>query len=217
MKGQKSRREPRNRRRKKCWYYVHRGKTLTYTQRSRPITFDTLIDHKAEGGAEEEESVREGEAAVEGIAGAIEEFRMPPEMLQRRVSARTNKNVPPLRLTYKATTQYVKELKCWSELEEMSPREQKLWRLAAEDEMRSLTDHQVWELVDLPTGRHAITCKWVFKGKLDGEGNLDSRKARLVARGFSPKFGEDFDETFAPVAKKRTQCECFSRWQHRRN
>lgn len=67
--------------------------------------------------------------------------------------------------------------------------------------MKSLNEHKVWELTDLPPGKKAITCKWVFKAKLDGEGLVHTYKARLVARGFSQHYGEDYDETFAPVVK----------------
>ncbi|KFD59147.1 hypothetical protein M514_28674, partial [Trichuris suis] len=41
--------------------------------------------------------------------------------------------------------------------------------------------------------------------KLDSQGRVHTYKAaRLVARGFSQKYGEDYDETFAPVVKHDT-------------
>ncbi|KFD59182.1 hypothetical protein M514_28639, partial [Trichuris suis] len=70
--------------------------------------------------------------------------------------------------------------------------------------MKSLKDYKVWELDDLPQGRKPISCKWAFKAKLDSQGRVHTYKARLVARGFSQKYSEDYDETFAPVVKHDT-------------
>ena len=59
-------------------------------------------------------------------------------------------------------------------------------------------------LTELPEGMKAIGCKWVFTLKRDAEGEIQRYKARLVAQGFSQKYGVDFDETFAPVVKHTT-------------
>ena len=61
-------------------------------------------------------------------------------------------------------------------------------------------DNQVWNLVDLPEGKKAIRNKWVFKRKMDMNGNMTTYKARLVAKGFSQIQEIDYDETFSPVA-----------------
>ncbi len=53
--------------------------------------------------------------------------------------------------------------------------------------------------VKLPEGREAISCRWVFKVKHDGCGKIERFKGRLVAKGYSQKYGIDFEETFAPV------------------
>ena len=58
-----------------------------------------------------------------------------------------------------------------------------------------------WELVDLPTGRKLIDCKWIFKVKKGSDGSVQRYKARLVAKGFAQKYGVDYDETFAPVVR----------------
>jgi hypothetical protein len=73
-----------------------------------------------------------------------------------------------------------------------------------ESEIRCLKQNGTWSLQELPEGKTAIGCKWVYKAKTDNEGNVTKYKARLVAQGFSQKFGEQYDEVFAPVAKPET-------------
>lgn len=76
------------------------------------------------------------------------------------------------------------------------------WIAAMNEELDSISNQNTFELSKLPPGRTAIGCKWVFK--LKNEPGGVRRKARLVAQGFSQKFGEDYDEVFAPVARATT-------------
>jgi hypothetical protein len=46
-----------------------------------------------------------------------------------------------------------------------------------------------------------VTSKWVYKIKHAVDGSVDKYKERFVARGFSQNEEEDYDETFAPVAR----------------
>ncbi|KAG5673868.1 hypothetical protein PVAND_003879 [Polypedilum vanderplanki] len=78
------------------------------------------------------------------------------------------------------------------------------WIAAMDQEIKSLCDNDAWCLVDLPVGRKAVGSKWVFKKKEDQEGNIIEYKARLVAQGYSQKYGEDYDEVFAPVTRSST-------------
>ena len=57
------------------------------------------------------------------------------------------------------------------------------------------------ELTELPKGRKAVGCKWVFKINRNADGSVEIYKARLVAQGFSQRYGVDYDETFSPVVR----------------
>ena len=75
------------------------------------------------------------------------------------------------------------------------------WQAAIDAELDSLEKNNVWDLVPLPEGRKVIGCKWVFKTKVSPDGTIDRHKARLVAQGYSQKYGLDYDETFCPVVR----------------
>ena len=70
--------------------------------------------------------------------------------------------------------------------------------------MRSLKDNDVWELVELPAERKAVGSKWVYKVNTGADGSVERYKARLVAQGFSQKYGTDYDETFCPVVRQES-------------
>ena len=76
------------------------------------------------------------------------------------------------------------------------------WIDAMNDEMKSMEDNSVWDLVELPKGSKPIGCKWIFKTKRDSKGNVKRYKAHLVAKGFTQKEGIDYKEIFSPVSTK---------------
>eukprot|EP01018_Ginkgo_biloba_P038757 Gb_28556 [translate_table: standard] len=74
-----------------------------------------------------------------------------------------------------------------------------IWIDVMQIEYNALLKNQTWHLVDLPQGKHAINCKWVYKTKFKVDGTIDKHKARLVTKGFAQIEGIDYEETFAPT------------------
>uniref|UniRef100_A0A151UGK9 Retrovirus-related Pol polyprotein from transposon TNT 1-94 n=1 Tax=Cajanus cajan TaxID=3821 RepID=A0A151UGK9_CAJCA len=76
------------------------------------------------------------------------------------------------------------------------------WLNAMKEELKSMEQNDVWDLVEFPEGCKRVGCKWVFKTKRDSDGNLEKYNARLVAKGFTKKNGINYKETFSPVSRK---------------
>ena len=53
------------------------------------------------------------------------------------------------------------------------------------DEMKSMKDNDVWDLVKLLEEAKSIGCKWIYKTKQDSKDNFERYKAYLVAKCFT--------------------------------
>lgn len=66
--------------------------------------------------------------------------------------------------------------------EAMESNDRKNWKAAIEEKLMSHEDNGTWKLVDLPHDKKAIKCKWVFKTKRNGNGEIVRYRARLVQK-----------------------------------
>jgi len=75
------------------------------------------------------------------------------------------------------------------------------WTIAMQEELNQFQWNDVWDLVPKPQQKNIIGTKWVFRNKLNEQGEVVRNKARLVAQGYSQQEGIDYTETFASVAR----------------
>jgi len=75
------------------------------------------------------------------------------------------------------------------------------WKKAMDDELKSLKENDVWDVIPKPVRRKIVASRWVFKAKGNAQGEVEHYKARLVAKGFSQILGQDYDEIFAPIVR----------------
>ena len=91
--------------------------------------------------------------------------------------------------------------------EAMNSEVREMWVKAINEELKSMKENNVWELMNRPkessSGKrpNIIDSKWVFKKKIDNEGYIQY-KARLVIRGFKDINSYDLKETYAPVLRE---------------
>jgi len=67
--------------------------------------------------------------------------------------------------------------------------------------MKAIERNNTWELINPPENVIPIGVKWVFKTKLNERGQVEKYKVRLVAKGYAQKYGINYTEVFAPIAR----------------
>jgi len=70
-----------------------------------------------------------------------------------------------------------------------------------QEELIQFQRNDVWDLVPKSQQKNIIGTKWVFRNKLNEQGEVVRNKARLVAQGYSEQEDIDYTEIFAPVAR----------------
>ena len=69
------------------------------------------------------------------------------------------------------------------------------------EELDQIEKNGTWELVPKPEDNNVIGTKWVFKNKINEQGEVVRNKVRLVCKGYSQQEWIDYEETYALVAR----------------
>ena len=56
-----------------------------------------------------------------------------------------------------------------------------VWIKAKDEEIHAIERNNTWDLVDLSDDKNCISVKWIYKTKLNADGDVEKYKARLVA------------------------------------
>ena len=75
------------------------------------------------------------------------------------------------------------------------------WVKAMEEELDQIEKNETWKLVPRLSNKNVIGTKWVFRNKMNEDGQVIRNKARLVCKVYAQIERIDFEETYAPVAR----------------
>ena len=178
---------------------------LNSTEKAKP-TVKPANEKNCIDVSDEESSESEEQKSVEVT---VNEPATPNAGVQSvRRSARHS--TPPERLTYvhpsdeedhAAVAMLADKAEPCSVEDALTSPEREYWRHAMKSELKSLLENDTWTLKELPKGRSALKCKWIFRLKPETGNQPTIYKARLVAKGYEQIHGVDYMETFSPVVK----------------
>ena len=81
------------------------------------------------------------------------------------------------------------------------------WKEAIQTELKSLAKQEVFgPVVQTPKVIKLVGYRWIFVQKQNEQNEIMQYKARLVAQGFSQRYGLDCEETYSPVMGATTFC-----------
>ena len=78
-----------------------------------------------------------------------------------------------------------------------------MWTRVKPSKKRLKKLRKKWTLVPRPKEKNVISIKWVFKNKLDKNGEITRNKARLVRKEYAQEEGLDYGETFSLVGRMK--------------
>lgn len=116
----------------------------------------------------------------------------PEENVGVRRSTRVNFGIPPVRYGYQCSDSSIEIPTTYDEAINSNNSDE--WKQAISKEITQLRKYKVFENVSFDSSRKVIPTKWIFTRKRDG-----TFKARLVACGYSQKYGIDYDQIASPT------------------
>jgi hypothetical protein len=69
------------------------------------------------------------------------------------------------------------------------------------EELDQMENNDTWEMVPTLKNKNVVGTKWVFRRKLNKDGQVTRDKTILVCKGYSQVEGIGFEELFSPVAR----------------
>ncbi len=94
------------------------------------------------------------------------------------------------------------ELRCVEDAIERNYNKQ--WANALAEEIKSLSNKYMFDVVMKPEGRQVEASRWAFLLMKNSQGQIVRHRARLVATGYFRTYAIEYAETYAPVAKFAT-------------
>lgn len=71
---------------------------------------------------------------------------------------------------------------------------EQFWKDSMDEEYESIMKNDVWDFLPIPKNKSMVTSKWILKIKHGIDGSIEKYKVRFIARGFSKKEGEYYDD-----------------------
>ncbi|KAL4383198.1 hypothetical protein GQ457_15G019300 [Hibiscus cannabinus] len=172
---------------KKGYYFYNPKEKKVFVARTRDFLEKEFLLNKGKGRNIELEEVQQQqvhEPEVEKTPQVVEENSTDLETQPVRRSTRERHE--PERYGFLVTAHgdviLVDQDESKTYQEAVSSPDSEKWLETMRSEMDSMSDNQVWTLVEPPEGIKPIGCKWVFKKKTDMDGNVQTYKGRLVAK-----------------------------------
>jgi len=88
------------------------------------------------------------------------------------------------------------------------------WKMAMKNEIQSLKNNNMWDIVNMLSDQHVLKEHWVYKVKRDTHDQVNRYKAHWVVKGYEQQFDIDYDQIFVSVVKLQTYKTLFTLTAH---